>query len=67
MSSPLQVLSRRVPDITREHIEDLVGQLNDMRLTNIRTLKTMMTGSGAENTSTSITNYGKRFLKYLER
>ena len=46
-------------------IEDLINQLNDMRVTKLNSLKTMMTWSGAQRLEHSITPYGKRFLAFV--
>jgi hypothetical protein len=65
MGSPVQTLGRRVPDMPRERIVDLVGQLNDMRVTNLTGLNTMMTAHGAANLSHALTPYGHRFIAFL--
>jgi hypothetical protein len=66
MGSPSQTLGERLPDMDRDRIKDLVQQLNDLRITNLQSLNTMMTGSGAEDLRHSVTALGKRFIKYLE-
>jgi hypothetical protein len=66
-SSPGQTLKNRLPDIEEDRIGDLVSQLNDMRVTNLTELKTMMTFSGSQDLRHAITNYGQRFLVYLGR
>jgi hypothetical protein len=66
MGSPNQTLRSRLPDMPQERIEEMVNQLNDMRLTNLTSLKVMMTGHGAENLQHSITQFGKRILKYIK-
>lgn len=65
MGSPNQTLKKRLPDISEDRIAELIGQLNDMRVTNMTSLKVMMTGHGAEDLRYSITPYGQRFLNYL--
>jgi hypothetical protein len=65
IGSPSQTLSRRLPQISGAHISELVAQLNAMRVTNLQSLKVMMTGHGAADLRHSITEYGHRFLKYL--
>src|SRR4030043_1547070 len=60
--SPIQTLSERLKDMDEKRIEDLVNQLNDMRITNLTSLKTMMTWSGSQRLEHSITPYGRRFL-----
>jgi hypothetical protein len=63
--TPNQTLRRRLPELEEARIEDLVTQLNDLRVTNLTNLKVMMTGHGAENLQHAITQYGNRFLQYL--
>ena len=65
MGSPSQTLSRRLPQMSEAHITELVAQLNDMRLTNLQSLKVMMTGRGAADLRHSVTEYGHRLFKYL--
>lgn len=67
MGSPIQVMSSRLPNMTREGIIDLIGQLEDLRLIRLRErLVTMMTGRGAEDLRSSITDFGKRVLGYIQ-
>ncbi|ADJ27968.1 hypothetical protein [Nitrosococcus watsonii] len=47
MGSPIQTLRERLPELDEQHIEEIVAQLNDMRVTNLGNLKVMMTGHGA--------------------
>jgi hypothetical protein len=63
--SPRQTLSSRLPDIPADHIEDLISQLNDMRITNLTTMRTMMTARGAQNLEHTITPFGQRFLNFI--
>jgi hypothetical protein len=65
MGSQLQTLVRRLPGLTREHIERLVGELNDLRLTNLRSLHTVMTAHGAENLRHALTPLGSRFVEFV--
>lgn len=64
-NSFLQTLRKRLPEFEDTHIEDLVTQLKDMRITNLTKLKVYMTSHGAENLQGSITQFGERFLKYV--
>lgn len=66
MGSPSQTLSKRLPKMTEAHVTGLVSQLNAMGVTNLQSLKVMMTGRGAADLRQSITEYGRRFLKYLD-
>ncbi|MBA7522048.1 hypothetical protein ES705_14160 [subsurface metagenome] len=63
--SPKKTLRNRLPDMPENRIEELINQLNDMRLTNLTSLKVMMKGRGAENLRHFVTPYGQRFLKYI--
>jgi hypothetical protein len=63
--SPMQTLEQRLPGMESERISDLVDQLNRMALTNMRSLMTMMTASGAQQLSHAITPYGQRFVRFL--
>jgi hypothetical protein len=65
MGSPSQTLSKRLPEMTEVHITALVFQLNAIGVTNLQSLKVLMTGRGAADLRHSITAYGHRFLKYL--
>jgi len=65
MGSPGQTLSKRLPQMEKSHISDLVSQLNDLRITNLTSMNTMMTGHGAENLQHSFTPYGQRLLQFL--
>lgn len=67
MGSPNQTLGKRLPEISEDRIAELIAQLNDMRITKLTSLKTMMTGHGAEDLRHSITAYGNRFLQYLTK
>jgi hypothetical protein len=64
--SPIQTLRERLPEFPEEHIVDLTTQLNDLRVTDLRSLKTMMTASGAQELRGVITDFGKRLLNYIE-
>ena len=65
MGSPSQTLRERIPDMDDNRIKDLVLQLNDLRVTNLQSLNTMMTASGAQDLRHSVTPLGKRFIQYL--
>jgi len=63
--SPLQTLRGRLPSMQETLISDLVEQLNDLRVTSMTSLRTMMTFGGAQDLRHSITKYGERFLAYV--
>lgn len=63
--SRIQTLSERLKDMDENRIEDLINQLNDMRVTKLNSLKMMVTWSGAQRLEHFITPYGKRFLAFV--
>jgi len=63
--SPSQTLSCRLPEMSSDYIEEIVSQLNDMRLAKLTSLKVMMTPSGAEDLRHNVTEHGMRFMEYL--
>lgn len=65
MGSVGQTLQKRLPDISRDRINDLAQQLMDMRLANLDGLNTMMTATGAEELQHTVTPYGRRFIQYI--
>jgi len=65
ISSPSKTLKKRLPNIPEERIKDLAEQLTDMKLANLSSLNTTMTGTGAEQLQSRITSYGQRFIKYI--
>ena len=65
MGSPNQTLRERLPDFDEGRIEELTNQLNDMRVTNLGSLKVMMTGRGAQDLRHVITEYGQRIINYV--
>jgi hypothetical protein len=66
MGSRMQTLRERIPEFTEAQIEQVVGELNDRRITSITSLRTMMTAHGAADLRGSVTAHGKAFLSYLE-
>ena len=65
MGSPSQTLGERLPAMTDNRIKVLVEQLNDLRVSNLQSLNTMMTANGAQDLRSAVTPLGKRFLQYL--
>jgi hypothetical protein len=63
--SPIETIVERLPGMPEARIDDLVQQLNDLRITNTGQLRTMMTWSGAQNLRSRITPFGERFLAFL--
>lgn len=66
MGSPMQTLRKRIPEFPESQIEQLVAELNDLRITSVPSLRTMMTAHGAANLQHAVTAYGGRFLRYVE-
>lgn len=64
--SQLQTLRNRLPEMEEGRIQDLVSQLNDMRVTNLTSLKTLMTFEGSQDMHHSVTPYGSRLLSYIQ-
>lgn len=60
-----QTLSPRLQDMGKNRIADLIEQLNDLRITKIDSINTMMTGSGSQDLRHTVTDYGKRFIQYI--
>lgn len=65
VSSPIRTLQRRLLGIPVDRIEELVNHLNDLRITNLTTLRVMMTGHGAASLNGSLTAAGLQFLRYI--
>ncbi len=63
--SPEQTLMSRLPCMDSDRIDDLVAQLNDMRVTSLTSLKSIMTFRGSQELRGSVTDYGQRFVGYL--
>ncbi len=62
----MNTLEERLQDIPQRSIEDLVSDLNRMGLTDLRNLQLMMSASGAQDLSSSLTPYGERFLTFVK-
>lgn len=65
MGSPINTLQKRVDNVSREEIQELVAQTNALRLTSLTSLMVMMTGTGAEDLRHSVTNLGKVLVRYV--
>ena len=67
LSSTFEATLRdRLPGMTAERIGDLASQLNDLRVADLTSLRTMMTYNGAQDLRGHITPYGQRFMQYIE-
>lgn len=64
--SPIQTLKSRLPQFDEALIKDLVQQLNDLRLADLRSVSTMMTAQGAQELQSTFTPFGRRLMKYIE-
>ena len=65
IGSPIQTLRERLPEFDNARVEELVAQSNTMRVTKLGTLQVMMTGRGAADLRSAITEYGQRLLNYI--
>lgn len=65
MGSPSATLRARLTDFGESQIEERIQQLNDFRVTQMTSLKVMMTRQGPEDLTHAITPYGMRFVRYL--
>ena len=66
MGSPIQTLRERLQDFDEKRIDELVTQLNDMRITNLGNLRVTMTGMGAQDLRHVVIEYGQRVLRYID-
>jgi hypothetical protein len=64
--SPGQTLVARLPGMPEERVKALVGELNDMKVTNLSSFHVLMTGAGAQNLQHFVTPLGQRLLGYIE-
>lgn len=65
IGSPMQTLRTRLPEFSEGQIDQLVGELNALRITAMGSLRVMMTSQGAADLRHSITAYGRQFLDYV--
>jgi hypothetical protein len=63
--SVIGTLIRRLKTINEEIIISVINDLNDLRITNVQGLHTMITARGAEELRGMITPFGKIFLQYV--
>jgi len=63
--APITTLTRRLPDMPSDRIEELLYRLNDLHLTNLTSLRTTMTGRGAADLRHSITPFGRKFVDFI--
>src|SRR5439155_27032421 len=61
----IQTLRERLPDLEQDRIAHLVQQLNDLRVTNLQSLNTMMTARGAADLRHAVTPLGQSVLGVL--
>jgi hypothetical protein len=65
-STVRDTLHRRLPDMSPDRTDDLVEQINDMRLANLTNLDGMLSPQAAAELRVAFTPYGLRFIKYIE-
>ena len=63
--SPMNSLQKRINNLSREEIQEHIEQTNALRLTNITSLMTMMTATGAEDLRHNVTALGQGLLNYV--
>ena len=63
--SVMQTMRERLETLSEPVIEELTGQLNAMRLTNVSETRAMMTAHGAQNLRPMVTSPGKRFYDFV--
>jgi len=63
--SPHQTLIRRLAGYSGEQIEELIIQLNELRVINLPRLHTMMTPRGASDLRHTITGFGRLLMCYI--
>jgi hypothetical protein len=59
------VLCKRLNNVPADRVDDMVTQLNDLRVTSATSLHTLMSGHGAEDLRSQITPLGERFLRFI--
>lgn len=63
--SRMSTLRRRLPEVSNEHLDDLVIELGDLRITS-GTLEGMVTGPSAVELRPLITPFGHRLLEFIQ-
>ena len=66
MGSASQTLVNRLKDISTEDLTMLIEDLNTLRLTNLTSLNTMMTGRGAQELHHYVTSSGHGFVQFVQ-
>jgi hypothetical protein len=61
--TPLNTLRKRLPDIPMSRIEEIFGELQRLRIVNLRSLKVTMTPHGAEDLRHAVTPLGYEVLR----
>lgn len=64
--SPGQTLVARLPGMPEERVKALVGELNEMKVTDLSSFHVLMSGAGAQNLQHFVTSLGRRLLGYIE-
>ncbi len=68
IGSPVQTLRRRLPDLPQERIEDLVQELENMRIIKlVPRLRTTMTPEGAAKLRGALTSFGLRLVAFIQQ
>jgi hypothetical protein len=61
----MHTLEERLPSMNQHQIEERVAELNGVGLTDLGNLSTSMTKSGAQDLTTGLTPYGRRFVVFV--
>lgn len=65
MGSPAATLQKRLPMLPLDRLGEIITETNDLRLTNLTSLNTTMSGRGSQELDHFVTPLGKRFLAFL--
>ena len=58
-------LDKRIAELSKEQIYELLSQLQDMRITKLTDPNAMLTAHGAEDIRGGLTNSGRKLIKYI--
>jgi hypothetical protein len=68
LGSIIGTLQRRLPNWSRQKIEDLVAAMNDLRIINLSSnrVHTTMTAGGAADLRSTISPIGQRLISFIK-
>lgn len=67
IGTPLQTLQKRLPNISRDRLEGLITQLNELGVTTLGEIKRTMTHHAAERLGDSLTLLGQNLMSLLKK